>query len=158
MTQRDARLTMARVTRVVVVGVLLVLAPVSSTVAGATLEKGLELASRSHAAPVRRCDATKYIKSGSSSVRYPSCWTLGTHDVNSMFTFDLAYWSNQPMHDPCVTRRSATGTLTRCGYPITRLRPGGVLVTWRGTGFPGLTLALRPGRHVVVDHHAGAAS
>ena len=158
MTQRDARLTMDRVTRVVVVGVLLVLATGSSRVAGATREKGLELASRSHVALVRRCDATSFVRSGPSSVRYPSCSTLGTHDVKSVFTFDLASWSNQPMHDPCVTRRSATGTLTRCGYPITRLRPGGVLVTWRGTGFPGLTLARRPGRHVVVDHHAGAAS
>ena len=44
------------------------------------------------------------------------------------------------MVDPCTT----TGATTRCGLPVRRMRPGGVvLVWWTGRGFTARMLHLR---------------
>lgn len=48
----------------------------------------------------------------------------------------LVYLSTQPVHNPCAT----TGNTTTCGFPVQRLEPGGVLVTWNASNPPAVGL------------------
>jgi hypothetical protein len=75
-----------------------------------------------------------------------------------MMTTDLAYWSNQPMHDPCFTKRTTSGIVSSCGYPIITLRRGGVLVMLIEGGMPGWKIGTEPGKHLLVDHHEARQS
>lgn len=63
---------------------------------------------------------------------YPFRWAGGLHFQ------PLVYLSTQPVHDPCATQ----GNTTTCGFPVTGLQPGGVLVTWQLTGIPATGLGL----------------
>jgi hypothetical protein len=58
----------------------------------------------------------------------------------------LVYLSTQPVHDPCSTR----GNETTCGFPVRRLAPGGVLVTWAVYGIPVSGVRSSPGMAVRV--------
>lgn len=48
----------------------------------------------------------------------------------------LVYLSTQPVHDPCSTK----GNTTTCGFPVPRLEPGGVLITWNASAPPAMGL------------------
>jgi hypothetical protein len=61
---------------------------------------------------------------------YPFRWAGGLHFR------PLVYLSTQPLHDPCSTQ----GNTTSCGFPVERLRPGGVLVTWNASSPPAFGL------------------
>lgn len=73
---------------------------------------------------------------------YPFRWAGGLHFQ------PLVYLSTQPVHDPCSTQ----GSTTSCGFPLGRLRPGGVLVTWNA-GNPPAT-GLGPGSRIQVGGRA----
>jgi hypothetical protein len=57
---------------------------------------------------------------------YPFHWAGGLHFQ------PLVYLSTQRVHDPCSTQ----GNTTSCGFPVDRLQPGGVLVTWNASSPP----------------------
>ena len=57
----------------------------------------------------------------------------------------LVYLSTQPVHDPCSTK----GNTTSCGFPVGRLQPGGVLVTWNASSPP--AMGVGPGSQIKVD-------
>ena len=104
------------------------------------------------------CAHTKSLKVAGLSFDYPSCWTRGNYHEDSMFFTVVAMLSNQPMHNPCTTTRTTTGLLTHCGYPLTSLANGGVLVLVSSGGMPGWRLSHLRGRHLVVDHRAAVES
>jgi hypothetical protein len=61
----------------------------------------------------------------------------------------MVYLSTQAVHDPCSTK----GNTTSCGFPVTQLQPGGVLVTWNASTPP--ATGFGPGPRITVDgHHA----
>jgi hypothetical protein len=72
---------------------------------------------------------------------YPFRWAGGLHFQ------PLVYLSTQPVHDPCSTRESTTS----CGFPVDRLQPGGVLLTWNASSPPATGLAA--GSRIRVDGH-----
>jgi len=57
----------------------------------------------------------------------------------------MVYLSTQPVHDPCSTK----GNTTSCGFPVGRLQPGGVLVTWNASSPP--AMGVGPGSEIKVD-------
>jgi hypothetical protein len=69
---------------------------------------------------------------------YPFRWDGGLHFR------PLVYLSTQPVHDPCAMQ----GNAISCGFPLGRLRPGGVLVTWNASGPP--AMGLGPGSRTLV--------
>lgn len=71
---------------------------------------------------------------------YPFQWAGGLHFR------PLVYLSTQPLHDPCSTQ----GNTTSCGFPVQRLQPGGVLVTWNASSPPAVALG-SGGTQVKVD-------
>jgi hypothetical protein len=72
---------------------------------------------------------------------YPFRWAGGLHFR------PLVYLSTQPVHDPCSTQ----GNTISCGFPVGRLRPGGVLVTWNASSPPAMELG--PGSQIRVGGH-----
>lgn len=72
---------------------------------------------------------------------YPFRWDGGLHFR------PLVYLSTQPVHDPC----SMQGNALSCGFPVGRLRPGGVLVTWNTSNPPSAKLGA--GSRLSVDGH-----
>jgi hypothetical protein len=76
---------------------------------------------------------------------YPASWAPRKYQVTSHFSHAIVYLSNQPLHEPCTRSRVAAGTMIRCGAPLDRLRPRGVLVEWSSNGFPNWTLEFAPG-------------
>jgi hypothetical protein len=102
----------------------------------------------------RSCLETKALRSGGTSFRYPSCWTLSNYTEGSMFTTVVAFLTTQPLHNPCKTTRSGISTIVSCGFPLKKLKHGGLLVTFIEGGMPGWTIADETGRHLVIDHHA----
>jgi hypothetical protein len=59
----------------------------------------------------------------------------------------MVYLSTQAVHDPCSTM----GNTTSCGFPVTELQPGGVLVTWNASNPP--TTGFGPGARITVGGH-----
>lgn len=100
----------------------------------------------------RSCLETKILTAGSTSLRYPSCWTRRSYVEESMMSNVIAFLSNQPTHRPCTTTHSGTDTTVRCGYPVTALKNGGVLVMFINGGMPGWSIAKATGERLVVDH------
>lgn len=105
-------------------------------------------------ANARSCFNTKVLKTGGTSLRFPSCWTMRNYMEGSSFTNVIAFLSNQPMHKPCISTHSGKSTTVRCGFPIKTLKRGGVLVMFVNGGMPGWTIAKETGQRLVVDHHA----
>src|SRR5207302_635081 len=77
------------------------------------------------------------------SFRYPAAWETRRYRADSSFSSSIVYLANQPMHPPCTTNKTRSGTSTVCGYPIFRLRPGGVEASWSENGFPGWSFEKR---------------
>lgn len=78
---------------------------------------------------------------------YPADWKPSVFGVTGELHFaPLVYLSSQPVHPPCRTKAS----VTTCGWPLERLRPGGALVVWENRGAPGWSLLTTPGKPVRV--------
>jgi hypothetical protein len=62
------------------------------------------------------------------SFDYPAAWkALRFRRPVELHSFPLVYLSTQAIHSPCSTQ----GNVTTCGWPLTRLQPGGVLAVWQ---------------------------
>lgn len=80
------------------------------------------------------------------SFSHPSAWKAYPFRWAGELHFrPLVYLSTQPVHDPCSTQ----GSTTTCGFPVGKLQPGGVLVTWQNSGPP--AMGLGPGTQTRVD-------
>jgi hypothetical protein len=90
-------------------------------------------------------------RGGGLSFRHPESWTAYPFRWSGELHFrPLVYLSTQPVHDPCSTHRNTTS----CGFPVRRIRPGGVLVVWQVNGVP--AVGLGPGARIQVGGHAAA--
>jgi hypothetical protein len=78
------------------------------------------------------------------SFSYPATWTAYPGKQAELHFQPLVYLSTQPVHDPCSTK----GKVTTCGFPVDRLKPGGVLVMWQKYGIP--AMGLGPGARIRV--------
>jgi hypothetical protein len=84
---------------------------------------------------------------GFVELRYPSAWRAVEPAVSpELHVRPLLYLSVQPTRNPCRT----SGTVTSCGWPVRRLRRGGLLIVWENRGYPGWSLASAPGRRLRV--------
>jgi hypothetical protein len=62
------------------------------------------------------------------SFHYPAGWkALRFRRPVELHSFPFVYLSTQALHSPCSTQ----GSETTCGWPVKRLRPGGVLAVWQ---------------------------
>jgi hypothetical protein len=85
------------------------------------------------------------------SFRHPESWTAYPFRWAGELHFrPLVYLSTEPVHDPCSTH----GNTTSCGFPVRRLRPGGVLVIWQVNGVP--AMGLGPGARIQVGGHTAS--
>jgi hypothetical protein len=75
------------------------------------------------------------------SFRYPAAWQDSVWNEQTLHFRPIVYVSTQATHDPCRTSRSAV----TCGWPVAKLAPGGVLLSWENKGFPGASVARFPG-------------
>ena len=76
---------------------------------------------------------------------HPAAWKAYASRPSGLHFNPLVYLSTQPVHDPCSTQ----GKTTTCGFPVDRLKPGGVLVSWLYNGLP--AAGLGPGKRIEVD-------
>jgi hypothetical protein len=83
------------------------------------------------------------------SFSYPASWHVGDQGFSGSLYSLVAYVSTQEVHDPCIRQPS---TIT-CGWPITSLDPGNLVVTWGAGGSPGWQLAGQAGQSIEVDGH-----
>jgi len=154
LTPRTPHYDCDRATRALtVLTIVLVLGVANQSPALSSTRPNSPVATIGHRAEnVRSCIATKVLKTGGMSLRYPSCWTLSNYTEGSTMTTVIAFLSNQPMHQPCTTTHSGISTTVRCGFPVKTLKHGGVLVTFIEGGMPGWTIADETGQRFVVDH------
>lgn len=78
------------------------------------------------------------------SFTHPAAWKAATPHSHELHFNPLVYLSTQPVHEPCTT----SGNETTCGFPVSQLRPGGVLVGWLYGGPP--AFGLGPGKQIRV--------
>jgi hypothetical protein len=79
---------------------------------------------------------------GFFSFSYPAAWTASPFRWGGELHFQpMLYVSTQPVHDPCRTK----GDATVCAWPVHRLQPDGVLITWENRGAPAWSLDSQPG-------------
>ncbi len=68
--------------------------------------------------------------------KYPATWRSGTWSDASSFSALIVDLSTSRLHNPCH-RITRPGVITgSCGFPVSKLPPGGVLVTWSDFGNP----------------------
>ena len=96
-----------------------------------------------HAAAKKDPPLVKYSRSF-LSFTHPAARKTSTPRSAELHFNPLVYLSTQPVHDPCTT----TGNDTTCGFPVSQLQPGGVLVSWLYGGPPAFTLG--PGKQIRV--------
>jgi hypothetical protein len=83
--------------------------------------------------------------------RHPASWKAYPFRWNGGLHFrPLLYVSTQPVRDPCHRQ----GAAVECGWPLSRLQPDGVLITWENRGFPGWSLGKISGAPLRVDGRA----
>lgn len=91
---------------------------------------------------------------GTMSVRYPSSWRVRHFAVTGSFTRGVVAFGNGPFASPC--RGNPQVSVSCQGLPHARLAPGGLVVMWYSSAFPGSTsrqlLDRSPGRATMVDH------
>jgi hypothetical protein len=87
------------------------------------------------------------------SFYHPRRWRPYQYRETSSFTYLLAFLSTGRLHAPCTVTRNASVTRVSCGSPLSRLSPGGVLITWVAEGVPGRTLSFVPGRWTRIGGH-----
>lgn len=79
------------------------------------------------------------------SFTHPATWKAYPFQWPGELHFrPLVYLSTQPLHNPCSTH----GNTTTCGFPVQRLGPGDVLITWNASSPP--ALGLGPGSQLKV--------
>jgi hypothetical protein len=61
------------------------------------------------------------------------------------FSSVIVFLSNQKLHAPCITAKTPDGSSTRCGWPVSRLKPDGVLAEWSASGSPSWRIDDAPG-------------
>jgi hypothetical protein len=83
--------------------------------------------------------------------RYLNAWHAQTYQEVSSFSNLIAYVSTEPLHDPCVTRTTNTGTEIDCTNPLKALRRNGIFISWDSYGFPGQRLTTPT---LTLDGHA----
>jgi len=105
-------------------------------------------------AHIESCLETKGFVVGRLIFHYPTCWTTRTNVGSSMESSGLVALSNQVMHNPCHSKGSGSNVTVTCGFPVTTLNRGGVLVEVIEGGRPGWKIDSEPGRHLIVDKHA----
>lgn len=84
-----------------------------------------------------------HLRRGGIAFDYPAAWRYRRRGFLTPMSEGIVDLSTQPMVSPCRTH----GRETVCSWPIRRLRPGGVVVTWEIYGGE-MALMHRP--------HAGA--
>lgn len=77
--------------------------------------------------------------------RYPAAWRAYRWQVPSTMSTSIVDLSNQPEHQPCVTRHGSDNITIRCHEPLRRLRPNSILADWSSFAEPGFRLANTPG-------------
>ena len=78
---------------------------------------------------------------------HPAAWKASPFSWAGELHFQpMLYVSTQPVHDPCRTR----GDATVCTWPVHRLQPDGVLITWENRGSPAWSLESAPGSAIRV--------
>ena len=87
-------------------------------------------------AQTETCGPTKTFTNGFLSFRYSGCWTATTYNEMSTMSQTIVYLSDQATHDPC--HAAAVGRT--CAQPLSKLRPGHVLVQWSEGGSPNWNL------------------
>jgi hypothetical protein len=115
--------------------VLLALVTVATGCGGGT---DAQAAARTDSSLVRYSDSSLSFSHPAAWKAYPFRWDGGLHFR------PLVYLSTQPVHDPC----SMQGNTLSCGFPVGRLGPGGVLVTWNASSPP--ATGLGPGSRIRV--------
>jgi hypothetical protein len=118
--------------------VLLALVTVATGCGGGT---DAQAAARTDSSLVRYSDSSLSFSHPAAWKAYPFRWDGGLHFR------PLVYLSTQPVHDPC----SMQGNTLSCGFPVGRLEPGGVLVTWNASSPP--ATGLGPGSRIRVGGH-----
>jgi hypothetical protein len=99
------------------------LAGIAATVALASACGGGGAANATSKAPPLQKYAGPYV-----SFNYPAQWkAVRFRRPVELHSFPLVYLSTQSIHSPCSTH----GNETACGWPLGRLRPGGVLAVWQ---------------------------
>jgi hypothetical protein len=89
------------------------------------------------------------------TLRYPPTWRSYQYRVVSTLTTLITYLSNQPLHDPCVTRKVPNGTEISCTQPLTHLAGDGVLISWTSLSSPARRpIAQLPGSTITVGERA----
>jgi hypothetical protein len=79
---------------------------------------------------------------GFLSFSHPAAWQASPFRWTGELHFQpMLYVSTQPVHDPCRTK----GDATVCAWPVHRLQPDGVLITWENRGAPAWSLDSQPG-------------
>lgn len=99
--------------------------------------------SNAHAAAKNDPPPVKY-SSSFLSFTHPTAWKAATPHSHELHFNPLVYLSTQPVHEPCTT----SGNETTCGFPVSQLEPGGVLVGWLYGGPPAFSLG--PGKQIRV--------
>ena len=87
------------------------------------------------------------------SLHHPRRWRSYRYLETSSFTYLLTFLSTDRLHAPCTVTRNGSVTRASCGAPLSRLSPGGVLITWMAEAMPGRTLAIVPGRPTRIGGH-----
>jgi hypothetical protein len=82
--------------------------------------------------------------------RHPAAWAAAEPKASALHFHPMLYLGVQPTRNPCAT----TTNEVRCGWPVSELRPGGVLVVWENRGYPGWTLASARGASTHVGGRA----
>ena len=83
------------------------------------------------------------------SFSHPAAWKAYPFRWDGELHFrPLVYLSTQPVHDPCAMQ----GNTDSCGFPVGRLQPGGVLVTWNASNPPAVGLG-QGGSRIRVEGH-----
>ena len=70
------------------------------------------------------------------SFDHPAAWRESRYVESGSFSDLIVYLSDARLHAPCTTTRTNGGELTRCDWPLRKLAPGEVLVSWSNIGFP----------------------
>jgi hypothetical protein len=107
------------------------------------LTSGCGGGSEAHAAAKNDPPPVKY-SSSFLSFTHPAAWRASTPHSRELHFNPLVYLSTQPVHEPCTT----SGNETTCGFPVSQLQPGGVLVSWLYGGPPAFSLG--PGKQIRV--------
>jgi hypothetical protein len=73
--------------------------------------------------------------------RYPQTWRVGTWSADvSSFSALIAYLSTSRLQNPCQQTVRPGVMTSSCGFPVSKLLPGGVLIRWSANGNPGWRL------------------